>query len=324
MAGFSGLSALAGHALVANRGGMSDEVVVRTVGLGKSFGSTVALQDVGLTIGRGEVFGYLGPNGAGKTTTLRLLMGMLRPTEGRASVVGLDAWRDAVAVHRRVGYLPGEPAFYGRLTGRQHVSYFRHLRRDADDKRAVLLADRLDLDLDRPALELSKGNRQKLAVVLAMMSGPELLIFDEPTSGLDPIVQQEFHALLREQTAAGGSVLLSSHVLSEVQRVADRIGVVRAGRLIAVERMDDLRAKSLHHVGARFDDRVSEAEFADVPGVRDLAITGRSMTCSAPQSALDGLLKQIARHSVVDLDCAEAELEETFLAYYGTGEHNAA
>jgi ABC-2 type transport system ATP-binding protein len=323
-AGFSGLWALAGHALVVDRKNMSDDLVVETVGLGKSFGATVALRDVDLTIDRGEVFGYLGPNGAGKTTTLRLLVGMLRPTAGRATVVGLDAWREAVEVHRRVGYLPGEPALYGRLTGRQHVSYFGHLRRDTDDKRAVLLADRLDLDLDRPARELSKGNRQKLAVVLAMMSGPELLILDEPTSGLDPIVQQEFHALLREQTAAGGSVLLSSHVLGEVQRVADRIGVVRDGRLIAVERMADLRAKSLHHIGARFGDEVSDAEFATVPGVRDLEVTGRALTCSAPQSALDGLLKQIARHPVVDLDCVEAELEETFLAYYGTGEHNAA
>jgi ABC-2 type transport system ATP-binding protein len=302
---------------------MGEALAVRTVGLGKTYGATVALRDVDLTIGRGEVFGYLGPNGAGKTTTLRLLMGMLRPTAGRATVVGLDAWRDAVAVHRRVGYLPGEPAFYGRLTGRQHVSYFGHLR-DTDGKRAELLADRLELDLDRPARELSKGNRQKLAVVLAMMSGPELLVLDEPTSGLDPIVQQEFHALLREQTADGGSVLLSSHVLGEVQRVADRIGVVRAGRLIAVERMADLRAKSLHHVGARFGDEVSVTDFANVPGVRDLAVTSRAMTCSAPQSALDRLLKQITRHPVVDLDCAEAELEETFLAYYGTGENDAA
>jgi ABC-2 type transport system ATP-binding protein len=294
------------------------------VGLSKSFGSAVALRDVNLTIGRGEVFGYLGPNGAGKTTTLRLLMGMLRPTAGRATVVGLDAWRDAVAVHRRVGYLPGEPALYDRLTGRQHVSYFGHLRRDPTGKQALLLADRLDLDLDRPARELSKGNRQKLALVLAMMSGPELLVLDEPSSGLDPIVQHEFHELLRDQTGAGGSVLLSSHVLGEVQRVADRIGVVREGRLIAVERMTDLRTKSLHHVGARFGDDVDAAEFAVVPGIRDLQVTQRAMSCSAPQSALDGLLRQITRHPVVDLDCAEAELEETFLAYYGTGEHDAA
>ena len=303
---------------------MGEEAIVRTMGLGKSFGPTVALRDVDLTIGRGEVFGYLGPNGAGKTTTLRLLLGMLRPTTGRASVLGLDAWRDAVAVHRRVGYLPGEPALYGKLSGRQHVAYFGHLRGAANDRRALSLADRLDLDLDRPAHELSKGNRQKLAVVLALMSGPELLVLDEPTSGLDPIVQQEFYALLREQTDTGGSVLLSSHVLGEVQRVADRIGVVRSGRLIAVERMADLREKSLHHVGARFADDVNVAEFAAVPGVRDLAVTGRVMTCSAPQAALDGLLKRITRHPVVDLDCAEAELEETFLAYYGTGEHHAA
>jgi ABC-2 type transport system ATP-binding protein len=204
------------------------------------------------------------------------------------------------------------------------VAYFRHLRRDTDVEHAESLTDRLDLNLDRPARELSKGNRQKLALVPAMMSRPDLLVLDEPTIGLDPIVQQEFHALLRAQTAGGGSVLLSSHVLGEVQRVADRIGVVRSGRLIAVERITDLRAKSLHHVGARFGDDVREAEFADVPGVRDLTVADRSMTCSAPQSALDCLLKQISRHPLVDLDCAEAELEETFLAYYGTGERSAA
>ena len=136
-------------------GGMGDEVVIQAAGLGKSFGATLALRDVDLTIGGGEVFGYLGPNGAGKTTTLRLLMGMLRPTAGRATVLGLDAWRDAVEVHRRVGYLPGEPALYGRLTGRQQVSYFGHLRRDADGKRAVLLADRLDLD--RPGAGIVEG-----------------------------------------------------------------------------------------------------------------------------------------------------------------------
>ncbi|SDP21891.1 ABC-2 type transport system ATP-binding protein [Nakamurella panacisegetis] len=302
---------------------MGDEAVVRTAALSKSFKGTVALRDVDLTIERGEIFGYLGPNGAGKTTTLRLLMGMLRPTSGRATVLGQDAWQHAVDVHRRVGYLPGEPALYGKLTGHQHVSYFGHLRRDPDNKSAARLAARLDLELDRPARELSKGNRQKLALVLAMMSGPELLILDEPTSGLDPIVQQEFHTLLREHTEAGGSVLLSSHVLGEVQRVADRIGVVRAGRLIAVERMADLRVKSLHHVAARFTDEVGAEEFSSVDGVRDLVVAGPAMTCMATQSALDGLLRQVTRHRVVDLDCAEADLEETFLAYYGGGDHDA-
>ena len=176
-----------------------------------------------------------------------------------------------------------------------------------------------DLDLSRPARALSKGNRQKLAILLALMSGPQVLVLDEPTSGLDPINQQEFQALLREHTAAGGSVLLSSHVLGEVERIADRIGVLRAGRLVAVERIDELRAKSLHHVTARFGERVSAAEFAGLPGVRDLVVDGDALRCSAPQTALDGLLRQITRHPVIDLGCAEAELEETFLTYYGSG-----
>jgi ABC-2 type transport system ATP-binding protein len=288
------------------------------VGLTKAYGRTIALREVSLTIEAGEVFG-LGPNGAGKTTTLRLLMGLLRPTAGRAEVLGLDAWRDAVEVHRRVGYLPGEPALYDRLTGRQHVAYFGHLRGDRDDKHAIGVAERLGLDLDRPVRALSKGNRQKLAVVLAMMSRPELLVLDEPTSGLDPLVQQEFHGLLRQHTAAGGSVLLSSHVLGEVQRVADRIGVVRAGRLVATERLDDLRAKSLHHVSARFGDEVTAAEFSGIPGLRELTVAGGVLACGAPPSALDPLLKRMSRHDLVDLECQEAELAETFLAYYGAG-----
>ena len=299
-------------------------VVIRTEGLGKRFGRATALTALDLDVVAGEVLGYLGPNGAGKTTTLRLLMGMLRPSTGRAEVLGRDSWRDAVAVHRDVGYLPGEPVFYGKLTGRQHVEYFAALRRVADGARAGGLADRLDLDLDRPAHALSKGNRQKLALVLALMSRPRVLILDEPTSGLDPIVQQEFQALVREHTADGGSVLLSSHVLAEVERVADRIGVLRAGRLVAVERIDDLRAKSLHHVSARFGEDVTGAEFAGIPGVRDLVVGGRSLTCSAPQTALDALLRRITAHPVVDLGCAEAELEETFLTYYGPGPDGAA
>ena len=300
------------------------DAVVRTEGLGKTFGRTTALTGLDLAVTAGEVFGYLGPNGAGKTTTLRLLMGMLRPSTGRAEILGRDSWRNAVAVHRTVGYLPGEPFLYEKLTGRQHIQYIAALRGQADDGRAVALADRLDLDLRRPARALSKGNRQKLALVLAMMSRPPVLILDEPTSGLDPIVQQEFQTLVREHTAEGGSVLLSSHVLGEVERVADRIGVLRAGRLVAVERIDSLRAKSLHHVSARFGDDVSAAEFTGIPDVRELVVQDRSLTCKAPQTALDALLKQIASHPVVDLGCAEAELEETFLTYYGSAPEPAA
>jgi ABC-2 type transport system ATP-binding protein len=298
---------------------MTVDAVVRTAGLTKTFGATTALRDVDLTILPGEVFGYLGPNGAGKTTTIRLLMGLLRPTAGRAEVLGRDAWADAVEVHRRVGHLPGEPALYDRLTGGQHITYVAHLRRadpHGDARRAGDLARRLDLDLTRAARTLSKGNRQKLAIVLALMSAPQLLVLDEPTTGLDPFVQQEFYALLRDHTAGGGSVLLSSHVLAEVQRVADRIGVVRGGRLIAVERLDTLRERSLHHVHAQFGDDVSAADFAEVPDLRDVVVSDRTLTCSAPQSALDRLVKQLGRHRLVDFACTEAELEETFMAYY--------
>ena len=295
---------------------MAEAPVIRTVGLSKSYGRTVALRDVDLTVEPGEGLGYLGPNGAGKTTTLRLLMGLLRPTSGAAEVLGLDAWRDSVQVHRDVGYLPGEPAFYRRLTGAQHLEYVAYLHGDGGTGWGRALSARLDLDLSRPATALSKGNRQKLAVVLALMTRPRLLLLDEPTSGLDPLVQQEFQSLLHEHTDAGGSVLLSSHVLGEVQRLADRIGVVRAGRLIAVERMESLRARSLHHVTATFADRADPSEFRGVPGVRDLHVAAGTLTCSAPQTSLDALVKQVSRHTLVDFACAEAELEETFLTYY--------
>lgn len=297
--------------------------MVRTAGLSKKYGRLAALSDVSLRIERGEVFGYLGPNGAGKTTTLRLLMGLIRPTAGSATVLGLDAWRDSVEIHRRVGYLQGEAALYGRLTGRQHIAYFCHLRGADDQSGALKLAERLDLDLDHPTRMLSKGNRQKIAVVLALMSAPQLLILDEPTSGLDPLVQQEFHAILREHAARGGSVLLSSHVLGEVQRVADRIGVVRAGRLIAVERLEELRGKSLHHISARFVGAVPADALGRLPDVSDVRVSGQVLTCTAPQSALNALLKEVARHDVADFECAEAELEETFLTYYGGGDNAA-
>jgi ABC-2 type transport system ATP-binding protein len=300
------------------------DVPVELDGLSKAFGQTHALDGVSLTIERGEVFGYLGPNGAGKTTTIRLLVGLLRPTAGAARVYGHDVWRETVAVHRRVGYVPGDPSLYRRLTGREHVAYLERLRGVPSSAVALALAERLELDLDRPAGQLSRGNRQKLAVVLAWMSGPDLLVLDEPTSGLDPLVQQEFVAMLREHTAGGGSVLLSSHVLAEVQRVADRVGVLRAGRLIAVDEVQELLKTSLHRVRATFADAVTVDEFAGIPGLSGLQVQDHTLTCSAPQQALDVLLKRVSAHVVADFECAETELEETFLAYYGKGDVDAA
>ena len=309
-----------------------DGVSLRLAGLSKRFRRLSALTDVSLEVRPGEVFGYLGPNGAGKTTTIRLVMGMLRPSAGTAAVGRRDCWRDPVGVHRRVGYVPGDASTYPRLTGAQHVEYFAHLRRGgpgggeerlgvAEQRdRAAVLAERLDLDLARRSGTLSRGNRQKLALVLALMTPRPLLVLDEPSTGLDPLVQQEFHELLREHTGEGGSVLLSSHVLGEVQRVADRIGVLREGRLVAVEELQVLAAKSLHRVRASFLDEVTASDFERVPGVRDLLVSnGHVLTCNAPQQSLDALVKRVSEHSVDDFECAEADLEETFLAFYTKG-----
>ena len=303
---------------------MSSDIAIRTVGLTTRFGFMLALGTVDVNIVEGEVFGYLGPNGAGKSTTLRLLVGLLRPTAGSAQLFGLDAWSAAPAVHRLIGYVPGELALYDRMTGRQHITYFGHLRGKPGDKAATVFADRLDLDLDRTVRTMSKGNRQKLALVLALMSGPQLLILDEPTGGLDPLVQHEFHAIVREHTASGGTVLLSSHVLSDVQQVADRVGVLREGRLIAVESLHELRQKSLHHVTAECATPIRESDFREVAGLRDLTVAGTSLTCSAPQSALDALIRRISQFRIVDFECAEADLEETFMAFYEIRDRNAA
>jgi ABC-2 type transport system ATP-binding protein len=298
--------------------------VIQCEGLTKTFGHTQALSDLTLEVEAGEVFGYLGPNGAGKTTTLRLVMGLIRPTAGRVSVLGRNAWHDAVEVHRRVGYVPGEVALYDRMSGADHVEYLSNLHDVRERGWATELAQGLDLDLRRPARELSKGNRQKLALVLALMGRPELLVLDEPTGGLDPMVQRAVQTLLLDHVRQGGAVLLSSHVLGEVQRVADRIGVLRAGRLVAVERLDVLRTKSLHHVEAQFADVVPADLLEGVPGLRDLEIEPTSVRCSVPQSSIDAVVKVVSRHQLVDFACAEAELEETFLAYYGSGETDAA
>jgi ABC-2 type transport system ATP-binding protein len=305
---------------------VSSADVIRTEGLTKRYGDHEALSDVDLTVVRGEVFGYLGPNGAGKTTTIRLLMGLLRPTAGRATVLGLDAWRDSTAVHRRTGYVPGDPALYDRLTGAQLLDFIARLRGGDGRRHGDEVAARLDLDLGRPIRTLSRGNRQKVALTQALMGRPDVLVLDEPTSGLDPLVQLEFHRLVREHSDAGGTVLLSSHVLSEVQQIADRVGIIRAGRLVAVERLADLRARSLHHVTARLSDEADAdvAAFRAVEGVHDVAVEGATLHCSAAQAALDAVVKLLAQRHVVDLEVTEASLDETFLAYYGEGDDDAA
>jgi ABC-2 type transport system ATP-binding protein len=290
--------------------------VVRAESLSKRYGRVQALDGLSLDVCPGEVLGFLGPNGAGKTTTLRLLMGYLRPTAGSAVVHGVDAWRDRVTVHACTGYLPGDMRLWPRLTTREIGRHLARLRGLGDDPATADVAKRLDLDLDRPVGDLSKGNRQKAGVLLALLGGPELLLLDEPTSGLDPLVQQEFHGLLRERVEAGAAVLLSSHVLSEVERVADRVAIIRSGRLLMLETMAGLREKARHTVEVRFGAPPPPDAFAAVPGITDVRLDGTVLRCSM-RGVVDPLIKELSRYHVVDLNSREADLEDTFLALYG-------
>jgi ABC-2 type transport system ATP-binding protein len=293
--------------------------VIETGSLTKRYGRTLALDRLDLTVRAGEVVGYLGPNGAGKTTTLRLLMGYLRPTAGSARVLGLDAWRDSVAVHRRTGYLSGDSRPWPRMTARVAARHLSRLRGITDDRGTVRLAERLDADLDRPIGALSKGNRQKVGLILALIGDPDLLLLDEPTSGLDPLVQQEFQQILRERVDAGAAVLLSSHVLSEVARIADRVAMIRDGRLVVLETMAGLREKARHTVEVRFADPPPAGAFSAVPGLTEVRIDGTVLHATM-QGVVDPLIKALGRFRVLDLNSHEADLEETFLALYGQRE----
>jgi ABC-2 type transport system ATP-binding protein len=284
-------------------------------GLTKSYGRHRGIVAVSFDLAEGEVFGFLGPNGAGKTTTLRTLMGLLRPTSGSATIAGLDCWSQATQVKRLVGYLPGEFSFAPSLTGAQILAYLGHLRGGVDQTVVAGLAERLELDLGRRFRHYSHGNKQKVGLVQAFMHDPELLVLDEPTSGLDPLMRQEFLGMVRESRAAGQTVFMSSHVLAEVQQAADLVGIVRDGRLVAVERVESLGKRAVRRVEVHFEDPVPVVEFAQLPGVRDAEAVGPILRCTV-DGRLDPLIKAIARYSVVDVISTEPDLEETFLSYY--------
>jgi ABC-2 type transport system ATP-binding protein len=290
---------------------------IRTSKLSKDYGLGRGLFELDLEVRPQEVFGYLGPNGAGKTTTIRLLMGMIRPSRGSSHIFGLDCERDSVAVKRKVGYLSGDVPQFGSLRGKEVVAYLGGMRGGANPKTVRGLAERLDLDLNRRFREYSSGNKQKLGILLAFMHAPELLILDEPTSGLDPLIQQEFYSLLGEARNAGATVFLSSHVLSEVERVCDRVGIIRSGRLVRVAHLDELRRIRVHRVELEFapDARVPEAEIRAASGVDEVVVDGRRVTC-ALRGDFEPLLDAIRDSSVTDMVSAEPSLEEVFLSYY--------
>jgi ABC-2 type transport system ATP-binding protein len=291
-------------------------VLIETERLTKSYGANRGIVDLDLEVDEGEVFGFLGPNGAGKTTTIRTLLDHLRPTSGRARIFGIETTADPVAIHRRTGYLPGEFTLYDRLTGGQTIEYFGNLRGGVDPAYRASLIERLDLDPSRRFKEYSKGNKQKLGLVVAFQHRPELLILDEPTSGLDPLVQQAFYGLVGEAQAEGRTVFLSSHVLSEVERTCDRVAIVRDGRLVRTGRVDTLRDLAHHQVELRFPDGVPTAEFAALPGVSDVVVEDHILRLRVA-GPITPVLQAAARHELVDFLAREPSLEETFLAEYG-------
>lgn len=296
-------------------------VAIRTEGLTKFYGKERGIIDLDLEVNEGEVFGYLGPNGAGKTTTIRLLLDLLRPTRGTSRVLDRHPYFDGVDVRRSIGYLPGELSLYPRLTGEQLLTYFANLRGLEGLGEAHELAERFDLDLERQVGDLSSGNKQKVGLVQAFMHHPPLLILDEPTSGLDPLMQQEFYRLVAEAKEEGRTVFLSSHVLSEVERIADRVGIIREGRMVVVEQLETLKARAPRRIELHFAQPVPRDRFEALPHVEEVRVDDAVVSCKIVGS-VDELIKAAAVFEVVNVVSHEADLEELFLAYY-RGSDNA-
>ncbi len=269
--------------------------MIATSGLSKDYGSGRGLFGLDLEVRQGEVFGFLGPNGAGKSTTLRLLLDLIKPTAGSARVLGMDSINDSLEIRRRVGFLPGDLALYPKLTGRAVLDYLAQLRGGVDRRVRDSLVERFDADLDRPVRELSTGNRQKLGLVQAFMHDPELLILDEPISGLDPLVQRSFHTLLGEVSAQERTVFLSSHTLSEVERVTHRLAILRRGRLAVVDSVENLRRVAVQRLEIEFGEPVDPDEFSALPGVTEASADVRTVTVSFQGSA-DAVVKAAAAH----------------------------
>jgi ABC-2 type transport system ATP-binding protein len=293
----------------------SDVAVIRTTGLTKTYGRTRALVDLDLEVGPGEVFGYLGPNGSGKTTTIRLLLGLARPTAGRAEVLGGHPERDAVAIHRRLAYVPGEASLWPGLTGAETLHLLGRMAGGVDTAYAASLVERFEFDPDKRVRAYSKGNRQKLALVAALMTRAELLVLDEPTAGLDPLMEQVFRDCVREAQARGQTVFLSSHVLAEVDALCERVGILRAGHLVEVGSLDSMRLRASVNVEATFEGPVPDV--TGVPGVTDAVVDGPALRCRV-HGPVAPLLGVLASAETTRLVSREATLEELFLEYYGT------
>ncbi len=293
--------------------------VIEIDSLSKSYGNIQAVKGVSLRVEQGEIFGFLGPNGAGKTTTIRCMLDVIRPTAGTIRVLGLDAQRDRHALHQHIGYLPGDVRLPGDMTGKQIINYFSQIQ----GLQPVLLKDliaRFDVEMKRPLKGYSKGMRQKIGIVLAFMSDPDVLILDEPTSGLDPLLQKTFNEFLLEEQARGKTVFMSSHIMSDVEKVCQRVAVIRKGELVTVEEVETLREKAGQRITVEFEENasVSPDEMAHVPGISDVTVS-KGIFHMNMSGRMDPLIKALSRHEVLRLQVEEAPLEEVFLKFYEDG-----
>lgn len=293
----------------------SSSLAIETAGLTKTYGMTRAVAELDLSVEPAAVFGFLGPNGAGKTTTIRMLLGLQRPSAGRCSVLGKDPWSEGTQIRRQVGYLPGDLELFPRLSGAQHLSWFARARGMTDRSYMDELIERFEVTTDRPVRELSKGNRQKIGLVLAFMHRPRLLVLDEPTAGLDPLKQNEFEALVGETVEEGRTIFLSSHELDEVQRTAQRVAIIKAGRIVATDTVEGLRRAAPQKVEVRFARTVCPSDFEGTPGVRVLHAEGESLSLEVT-GEIGPVLKLIADRDPVDLLARHADLDELFLDLY--------
>lgn len=291
---------------------MTEPHTIRTEGLTKHYGDFAALVDLDLEVRMDEVYGFLGPNGSGKTTMIRTILDEIRPTAGRAWILGMDSHHKSVEIRNHIGYLPGDLAMYPNLTGHDTVTFFANLRGGVDWSYVEELAERLSADLTKKVGDLSTGNRQKVGLIQAFMNRPDVLIMDEPSSGLDPLVQREFQTMVREVAAEGRGVFLSSHTLSEVQRVADRVAIIRHGRLVAVEGLADLRTKAMRRIEMGFHETTNPAVFEGVAGVSEVSVDSHRVTFSF-SGHMTELLKTVSEnYQIVVIATHEADLEEIF------------
>ena len=292
-------------------------------GLTKYYGHDLGVADLTFDVFPGEVIGFLGPNGAGKTTTMRCLVGLLNITSGRAQILGQEVGVSSIRLRAEIGYLPGSPALYTNLTGREHLKFLAKMRGIDCDEQIESISKRFELDLSRRIHELSKGNQQKVAVIQAFMHGPKVLILDEPTSGLDPIVQREFSAIVGEFQKRGGAVLLSSHVLSEVEHLADRVVIVNAGKQVLVEDISRLKERAVRTIDLYFATPPSEAIFSSVPGVKDLRVYGNRVTCIVV-GAENALLSVAVDAGLESVQTHESSLDDIFFSLVSGGDSNGS